>query len=449
MTSISRFLVIIIIAVLTLITFSAAIRGYKVSMEKATTLFDNDLATLADTIGAMEHFHDTVALNNQSHIAFQIWHKNQLLSRSQNAPTKAIAAFNNEFSERNFSGKRWRVLAQFDDKKQHWVFIAQSLSDRFQVAEQLVIASMTPLIISIPILAVLVWFLVKTGLRPLNKLSKLLDKKSSDDFSEVSFKTAPTELNPVIDTLNSLLHRLGAAFQRERRFASDAAHELRTPLSVLKVSLHNLEQALKDQNLDLEQTQALDQGVERMGHVIEQILMLNRTNPESYQLRFKDVDLDDLLRQQIGDIYPRLEEKDQQIALHGGEIKVHGDAPALGILIFNLLNNCHKYIPREASIEIHTLQQDNQNILIIEDSGAGIPPKERGKVFHRFYRVGGDQHTSNQPGCGLGLAIVKQIVELHQADIQLSESETLGGLKVAIHFPTNSRFPIYNGEQSQ
>ncbi len=438
MTSITRFLVIIIIAVLTLITFSAAIRGYKVSMEKASTLFDHDLTSLADTIGAVENYPETVTLSNQSHLAFQIWRKDALLTHTQNTPITTIAPFVDGFSEQNFGGQRWRVLAQFNDKKQHWILIAQSLGDRFHVAEQLIIASMTPLIISIPIIALLVLFLVKTGLRPLNNLSKLLDRKASDDYREVNFKTAPIELNQVILTLNSLLHRLGAAFQRERRFASDAAHELRTPLSVLKVSLHNLGLALKEQNLDIAQTQALDQGVERMGHVIEQILMLNRTNPELYQQRFKPINLDALIRQQVGDIYPRLEEKDQQIALHGNNISVLGDEGALGILIFNLLNNCHKYIPNSASIEIHTQHENNQNILIIEDSGEGIPSEEREKVFQRFYRIGGDHHASNEPGCGLGLAIVKQIVELHNADIQLLESESLHGLKVVISFPALS-----------
>ncbi|MCY7295546.1 sensor histidine kinase [Alteromonas sp. a30] len=435
MTSITRFLVVIIIAIFTLVTFSAAIRGYKESMLQATTLFDQDLEALAATLSVMRHDSALVPVPNQSHFAFQVWQDEQLVSRTENTTQTAIAAFQGRFTEQNFSGKRWRVLAHHNPEKQQWILVAQSIADRFQVAEQLIIVSMQPLVISIPIIAILVLLLVKAGLRPLKNLSNLLDKKASDDFSQVDVGTTPVELNQVIKTLNSLLNRLGAAFNRERRFASDAAHELRTPLSVLKISLHNLEQALKEANLNLQQTQALEQGVERMGHVIEQILMLNRTNPETLQLRFKPVNLTAVLRQQVGDIYPRLAQKNQHVSVHGDEWKVIGDESALSILVFNLISNCNKYIPDNAEIRLSIMQTTDTVRLVVEDSGPGIAEPEREKVFQRFYRVGGDQHTSNTEGCGLGLAIVKQIADLHHAAITLNRSQTLGGLQVILDFP--------------
>lgn len=435
MTSITRFLVVIIIAIFTLVTFSATLRGYKESMEQATTLYDQDLIALAGTLHALSPTTALVQLPNQSHFAFQVWQSTKLISRSQATPPHPIAPFNESFSEQNFSGKRWRVFAQFDAKQQRWVFVAHSVADRFLMAEQLITAFMTPIIISIPFIALLVLFLVKTGLRPLRNLSNLLDKKTSDDFNQVEIENAPVELNKVITTLNSLLNRLGAAFYRERRFASDAAHELRTPLSVLKISLHNLEEALKEANLNIEQTRALESGVERMGHVIEQILVLNRTHPETLQQAFTSVNLTAIARQQISDIYPRLEEKQQQISLLGEDLFISGDASALGILIFNLLSNSNKYSPQNADICLRIHSHENRVRLTVEDGGPGIPNDEQNKVLQRFYRVGGDQHHSNVEGCGLGLAIVKQIADLHCAHIQLTQSETLGGLQINIDFP--------------
>jgi len=435
MTSITRFLVVIIIAIFTLVTFSATLRGYKESMAQASTLYDQDLIALAATLDAISPESSSVTLPNHSHFAFQIWQNNRLISRSENSPVQSIAPFDNRFSEQNFDGKRWRVLAQLNADKQRWVFVAHSVADRFKMAEQLIIAFMKPLVISIPLIALLVLILVRAGLRPLRNLSDLLDKKASDDFNQVNINNAPVELNQVIKTLNSLLDRLGAAFYRERRFASDAAHELRTPLSVLKISLHNLEEALKEANVNIEQTHALENGVERMGHVIEQILMLNRTHPEALQHHFTAVNLSALVRQQISDIYPRLEARQQHIALLGEELSVQGDAATLGILVFNLLSNSNKYAPEHAHIQI-SLSRTNKTIqLVIEDSGPGIPESEYNKVLQRFYRVGGDQHHSNVEGCGLGLAIVKQITDLHQASIGLSQSTQLDGLSVIIDFP--------------
>lgn len=441
MNSITRFLVSIIISVLTLVTFSAAIRGYNVSMNKASYLFDKDLQLMADTIRSLPTTKDNqqlIKLHQQDHLAFQIWHHDQLVLRTDNTPNTAIGPLEDKgFYEQNFSGKRWRVYATYEARNERFILVAQSIDERFSVAEQLIVAAMSPLIVSIPFLALLIFFLIGAGLKPLRKLSDRLDSKKSDDFSEVQLTNVPVELNPVVSKLNSLLSRLGASFQRERRFASDAAHELRTPLSVLTISLHNLANELKEQNLDTAQAKALNKGVERMGHVIEQMLMLNRTNPDTFMQQFSTFSLDALIREQIGDFYPKLEEKEQTIEFYGQNVLLTGDETSVGILIFNLLSNANKYIPVHGKIVLSSEYREQQAILIIEDSGPGIPEQEYEHVFQRFYRIGGDRHNSNESGCGLGLAIVKQICDLHHARIELSRSESLGGLRITIFFNTS------------
>ncbi|UAA40622.1 sensor histidine kinase N-terminal domain-containing protein [Paraneptunicella aestuarii] len=441
MNSITRFLVSIIISVLTLVTFSAAIRGYNVSMSKASYLFDKDLQLMADTIRSLPTSKDNpqlIKLHQQDHLAFQIWHHDQLVLRTDNTPNTAIGPLEKGFYEQNFSGKRWRVYATYETKNERFILVAQSIDERFSVAEQLIVAAMSPLIISIPFLALLIFFLIGAGLKPLRKLSDRLDTKKSDDFSEVRLTNIPVELNPVVSKLNSLLSRLGASYQRERRFASDAAHELRTPLSVLTISLHNLANELQEQNLDTAQAKALNKGVERMGHVIEQMLMLNRTNPDTFMQQFSTFSLDALVREQIGDFYPKLEEKEQTIEFYGQNVRLTGDETSVGILIFNLLSNANKYIPVHGKIVLSSEYREQQPTLIIEDSGPGIPEQEYEHVFQRFYRIGGDRHNSNESGCGLGLAIVKQICDLHQARIELSRSESLGGLRITIFFNENA-----------
>ena len=170
------------------------------------------------------------------------------------------------------------------------------------------------------------------------------------------------------------------------------------------------------------------------GSVVDQILDLNRTNPEQISLAAKAVDFTALLQQTISDLYPEISRRDQQIALQGDHAVLNGNAFALGLLCQNLIVNACKYTPEGGQIRVATVVAEQQVTLLVEDSGPGIAATEYQRVFDRFYRVGGDRHHSSVIGCGLGLAIVKHIVQLHDAIITLSSSAALGGLKVTVDF---------------
>jgi two-component system sensor histidine kinase QseC len=235
--------------------------------------------------------------------------------------------------------------------------------------------------------------------------------------------------------LNQLFERLNAAFSREKRFASDAAHELRTPLSVLKINAHNLALELSDNGTSNVNMQYLQQGIERMSHVVEQILLLNRTNPEQYQGKFQSVDSTSLCQTVIGSLFPQIEAKKQEIELVGQGANIQGDEFSLGILLQNLISNASKYSPEGSLIRVVLNKSNNQVVITVEDSGPGIEESEYQRVFERFYRIGGDRHASGAPGCGLGLAISKHIADLHNASLKLSRSKQLSGLSVELLLP--------------
>jgi two-component system sensor histidine kinase QseC len=431
--SIRRYLTLILLSVITLVTFAAAIQGYRGSMAKATSVFDNELRSLSYVLVNISDL-NTQSLAPQTDAAFvyQIWQHNTLIVSSHPELKAAMSDFKNEFAEHNFLAQRWRTYGHFFESADKWVLVAQPLNRRFELAEQMILAAVTPLILCIPLLAIIIFLLVSTGLRPLRLLSDNLRAKKADDLSPIPQQNQRNELSPVLETLNQLFERLNAAFSREKRFASDAAHELRTPLSVLKINAHNLALELNNNKTTNANMLYLQQGIERMSHVVEQILLLNRTNPEQYQGQFKQLGTASLCQTVIGSLFPQIEAKNQEIELVGESTTIQGDEFSLGILLQNLISNASKYSPEGALIRVTVKTLNSQVIIQVEDSGPGIDEAQYQRVFERFYRIGGDRHTSNTPGCGLGLAISKHIAELHHASLKLSRSEQLTGLSVEL-----------------
>jgi len=367
-------------------------------------------------------------------MAFQIWDAGVLRQQSANAPKNPIAPLEPGYRDNNFGGYRWRTLATRSVTAGRWILVAERADLRFRLAEDVILEAVMPIIFVLPIAGLLIWFVVGYGMRPLRRLATQLSAKASDDLSPLPDDEIPTELAQVINSTNDLLSRLAASFEREKRFAADAAHELRTPISVLKVHLHNLAHDLPAENLNVAR---LKNGIDRMSHLVEQILALYRTMPDQFMADFKPLDLHALAREVISSTYAEFSMKDQRIELSGSSSSVVGDRFTLETLLRNLLSNATKYTPDGGQVRVTVNPNEHGITLKVEDSGAGIEPDEYERVFERFYRVGGDRHASGQPGCGLGLAIVEHIAELHDAHITLGPSSFENGLSVCIDFPSS------------
>ncbi len=467
MTSIRRYLLTLLIAVLTLCSFLAALQSYRLSVSRADQLLDADLTVLAASLmlpyqqwsqslrgtdlqlpvlpdlPANDVAKVPATLNASQH-AVQIWQGQQLVFRSAIAPASRITAPEG-FSEQNFSGQRWRTYRQ-PEIAGIQIVVAQPLQQRQQLTDEVVLASIYPVVLSLPLQALFIWLVVSKGLSPLRRFAQQLASKKADDLTPVSLPQVPAELSQVLASTNQLLARLNDAFVREKRFASDVAHELRTPLSVLQVNLYNA--SLQWQQAGVSDPAgvmpALQQGVERMSQLIEQIMLLNRTNPDHFQAKLQPLDLTALCREVIAQLYPKIQQKAQQIALTGAEqCWIKADAFALRVLLVNLLGNAIKYTPTQGQFMLDIVPLPTRDVnapaelgqqvqLVLEDSGPGIAASEYERVFDRFYRIGGDRHQSGEPGSGLGLAIVRDIVTLHQGSLQLAKSRFASGLKVTV-----------------
>ncbi|MGB4247188.1 MAG: ATP-binding protein [Pseudohongiellaceae bacterium] len=449
MASIRLFLTLTLIAIIVLVTFLSSLRGYQESMIEAERLFDLQLLEHVKLLSLIKPAGDSVGLSatndelllpQQSDldlsaemlIAHQVFADDgELLSRSVIAPLSAMGPFEVGYRDVNFNGYRWRLLVIRDPDSQRWLMAAQRYDVRYELAESVILQSVTPTVLGIPIAAILIWFIVGYGLRPISQLAREVRSREASDLSPVQLDGVPRELTPLTQSTNDLLRRLQSSFSREKRFAADAAHELRTPISTLKVQIHNLLAELERPSATAEE---LRQGVDAMGHLVEQILVLNRTAPDQYMVQFVPLDLYELVREVISAEFEQVLQREQVFELEGGSAIVSGDATAMRSLVQNLLANASKYTPVGGSIHMRVSALDDKVQLRVEDSGPGIPQEFHDRVFDRFYRLDGDRHASGVSGSGLGLAIVKHIVEMHGASISLSSSEKLGGLCVTIEF---------------
>ena len=435
--SIQRYLLIVILSVVTLASFGAALQGYKASKTKLNQVFDEEMRSFAIALlhSPIKEASTNVVLH--SVFAYQIWLKDKLGLKSDNSPEVIITNTTRGFSDSSFLGERWRVFVLVENEIK--VIVAQPIKQRFESVEQVLLEAILPIVYAIPLIGLLVFFAIKRSLKPLTLLSNQLKKKSASDLTPVIVKENSEELKPIEQTLNNLLERLNNAFEREKRLSGDAAHELRTPISVLKITAHNLMIAFEGNRIERHHIDELNENTVRMAHVIEQIIALNRTTPENFEQNKVELDLRALLQDVISDNFEKIEQSQQTISLNSKPVRILGDKFSLEILFDNLVKNANKYSGKNTNILISVEDHVDNVQVVVEDSGAGIPSEQLEKVFHRFYR--GKQHT--ETGSGLGLSIVKHVVDLHNGQIQLMTSE-LGGLKAVINLAKTNTVALNN-----
>jgi len=438
MNSIRSYLLISLLATITAVTFLSLLQGYRSSLAKAEQLFDRRLENLAKII--VQANHDTkprieppIPLNTP--VFFQIWSdKKELIAQSNNAPSYLLQkeAFKAGYSNVNFNEFRWRIYILNDKLFKRWIVTAERIDIRYALADNIVTAAILPTVLAIPLAGLIIWLVLGLGLKPLIELRQQLSQKKLNDLSPIKLDQTPEELQPLIKTSNELLQRLETAFLREQQFSADAAHELRTPISALKVQLHNL---MLTSNLQQHHIKPIKEGLERMGYVVEQILALYRHSQDQAKEQMKRLNLSSIVQGVIATEYSQIDAKQQQISLIGCDnATVRGNQFALESLLQNLILNASKYTPDKGQISVSVDIKGQDVLLCVEDSGPGIDEQYVDRVFERFYRVAGDQHDSGVVGCGLGLAIVQHVVTMHHARISLARSELLGGLAVHIVF---------------
>lgn len=243
-----------------------------------------------------------------------------------------------------------------------------------------------------------------------------------------------------LTALNQLLLRVDQALEGERRFTSNAAHELRTPLAAIQVHLHLARSAVTEDERQHAMAQ-LEHGVDRGIRLIGQLLTLARLDPEQALPQTEVVDLGALAQAVCAELAPLALQREQALAL---EVEPNlptllGNGDMLSMLVGNLLDNAIRYSPQGGHIQVDIGQSDAGLQMTVSDDGPGIPTSLRQRVFDRFYRGAGQ----SQAGTGLGLSICKRIAELHHARLRIDDAAGQRGTAVKVLFSrsTSDRVP--------
>ena len=332
------------------------------------------------------------------------------------------------FSEFTTHGKRYRIFSMRTETQV--VQIAQDVAARHELAGSLALGMVGPIIVLAPLLMIAVWWVVTKSTQPLARAREQIANRTADDLSPLRVPGLPDEVRPLVDAVNLMFARVAEAFEAQRNFVADAAHELRSPLAALRLQIQAIQRAHGAESNDIARRRLLA-GIDRLARLVDQMLVLARQDAAADVTVGARIDLRAIVTLAIGDAISAAQERHIDLGIVEAEsITIIGDAEALSILLRNLLDNAIKFAPEGGTVDVAIRRQDGQAVLEIADSGPGIALEERNRVFDRFYRVVGGSAV----GSGLGLAIAQGIARWHHATITLGTSARLGGLLVTVHF---------------
>ncbi|GKX54614.1 two-component sensor histidine kinase [Leminorella grimontii] len=301
----------------------------------------------------------------------------------------------------------WRVIWLMAHDKKHIVAVGQEWEYREDMARDIILSQLAPWLIALPMMILLLIGLITYELRPLTRIVNQLNQRRPDDDAALVVQRVPSEVKPMVDALNRLFSRIGQMLTRERRFTSDAAHELRSPLAALKVQAEVVQLAGDDDDMRNAAVVNLMDGIDRSSRVVDQLLTLSRLDSLSQLSDVQEIEWPLLLQTAIADHYQKARAKDIELSLSVEQTPkpISGQPLLLSILLRNLLDNAMRYSPPGSTVAV-TLTSTGFRI---EDNGPGVNSDFLARIGERFFRPPGQEKS----GSGLGLSIVERIARLH------------------------------------
>ncbi|MFK5984792.1 MAG: ATP-binding protein [Pseudomonadota bacterium] len=442
--SIKAFLLFWVLGIIALGTIMLSIISYYDARHEIEELFDAEMVATAKYLSQFPSLKSSYqAIGNEAKkykkfqeyedkIAYKIYDENLvLISQSQFAPNFSFLIKKQGLFTEIIEQKLWHLFVLYDAQNSRWLITAQQDEMRVELGRYLLTKLLLPFILGVPILIILVWTILLFGLKPLLSLAQAIEKKQAQRLDPIQLQSTPKEIKPIVSSLNHLFKEVSQGIEKEKRFTADAAHELRTPLSILKIHAQNA-YASDSLTKAKQSISKLLLGVDNSTHLVEQLLKLTRLEPRQLkqQKDFTRVNFSQLIKMEVAKQYPDSLLKNQlfETYLSEPEVYLSGVEFALQLMIRNLIENAIRYTPEAGTIELSLVHMNGVISFSIKNSGEIINPSDKNRLFERFFRINANQIK----GSGLGMSIIKQCVDIHRASITLPETKT--GLHVLISF---------------
>ncbi len=416
----------------------AAVVTYVDTHQEIDRLLDSHLAQTTSILAAQAG-HELLELESHDlltpgdfgqHVTFQVWSGGtDLLLKSADAPGVRLGTLEEGFADTQIAGRRWRVFTVRDRATQVLIEVAEDHGVRDRIAMRVALNALLPLGAALPVLALLILVSVSRALRPLAALGEQVQSREPLALEALELAHVPTEAVPLVQRLNQLFERIRRTTELERRFTADASHELRKPVAAVRAQA---EVARTTRDADT-RNGALDKVVsacDRMGVLMDQLLMLARLEADSSARLTTRQDLAGIVRQTMADMAPAgLESGGAEIELEAaGATFVGGQADLLETLVRNLLANAMRH--GRSMVRVTVAGVPDGVRLTVADDGPGVPSGDLAQLGERFFRG-----SAAGPGSGLGLSIVRRIADIHQARLEFRAGAAGQGLEVNVWFP--------------
>ncbi len=380
-------------------------------------------AALLETVGDGDAASDSAPV-------MQVWQGDRLIYRSTAAVPVILNSVPNRIETVKAGNREWRARTLVSPTTDTRVMLAEPSVWRLTVTVMYRGYYLLPLVISLPFLVFPAWLSVRLALRPWRQVSKETAERGPADLTPLSYTPPHKELQPLVQSINSLLQRVRDSTSRERSLIADAAHELRTPLAAMRVNV----EALKEQSTDEGQRELMGnllRSNDRAARLVGQLLQLMRSDAVPDNALPVMLSLDALVQDRLAMIEGLASARGIELELVCEDnVPVLGERESLVSMIDNLVNNAIKYSPAGGTVMVHVAREGPHALLTVSDQGPGIPAALRERVFDRFFR----NPDQTQSGSGLGLAIVKSVVDRHGGEVTLGETAE-GGLLATVRLP--------------
>lgn len=433
--SIKRFLVISITCAVLLVYAVITAVSYMISKDELDELYDAHLRQVAEIIASQplkltNNTHPSItqekSIQNEEVFYIRLLGQDEttLYASHPKEQIKLTTALG--FSNQQANNQEWRVYTvQSQDIK---IQVAQLLAGREVTIKETALSLVFSQLLFIPLLVMVILMVIHRALRPITQLSNAIQLRDSDDLTPLNMPKTPTELMPFVQAFNGFMNKVSTMVATLKQFTADAAHELRTPITALKLQHALISKADSDQERN-NAIRSLDQGIARSERIVTQLLTLARMSAPDPKQSAEPIPLVPIIKTVIESLLPLAQAKNIYLSLNSAvDYTVVGVTEQIHLMIHNILENAIRYTPEKGNVGIAISSSDAHIILEIKDSGPGIPSDDLTRVFERFYRSA----SKDTNGSGLGLAIVKNIATLHDARIELANLNP--GLCFRIYF---------------